>query len=178
MSNQKIEKILIFSSPIGGITMTTTVSIRQPYLSDINDIMRINRLCLPENYSYDFFYHVISEFGYASAVAEIDEKVVGYVLSRIERPLSSFIGLQAIKGHIISIAVLAPYRRRGIGVKMMKYAMQKLIEKKVETIYLEVRVSNFAAIELYKKLGFQIKRELKGYYRDGESAFLMEWGLQ
>ena len=156
--------------------MTTTISIRQPYLSDINDIMHINRLCLPENYSYDFFYHVISEFGYACAVAEIDEKVIGYVLSRIERSLTSFIGLQAVKGHIISIAVLPPYRRQGIGLKMMKYAMYKLIEKKVETVYLEVRVSNVPAIELYKKLGFTIKREIKGYYRDGESAFLMEWG--
>jgi len=158
------------------INMTTTISIRQPYLSDINDIMHINRLCLPENYSYDFFYHVISEFGYACAVAEIDEKVIGYVLSRIERSLTSFIGLQAVKGHIISIAVLPPYRRQGIGLKMMKYAMYKLIEKKVETVYLEVRVSNVPAIELYKKLGFTIKREIKGYYRDGESAFLMEWG--
>lgn len=156
--------------------MSFDFSIRQAELSDINAIMQINRKCLPENYSFDFFYYVISEFGDVCAVSEKDGKVIGYVLSRVERPLSSFIGIQSTKGHIISIAVLPEYRRQRVALEMMKYTMQKLIEKKVHSIYLEVRISNIAAIELYSKLGFRIKRELKHYYRDGESAFLMEWG--
>ncbi|MHA1685692.1 MAG: ribosomal protein S18-alanine N-acetyltransferase [Candidatus Heimdallarchaeaceae archaeon] len=156
--------------------MSINFSIRQAELNDINAIMQINRKCLPENYSFDFFYYVISEFGDVCVVSETKGQVIGYVLSRIERPLSSFIGIQSTKGHIISIAVLPEYRRKGIALNMMKYALQKLIEKKVQTIYLEVRISNLAAIELYNKLGFKIKRQLKHYYRDGESAFLMEWG--
>ncbi len=158
--------------------MESPISIRQAELGDINDIIRINRLCLPENYSFDFFYRIISENSFGCVVAEIDEKIQGYVLSRTERPLSSFIGIQSIKGHIISIAVLPQYRRNRLGTKMMKYIMNKQIEHKIETVYLEVRVSNIAAIEMYKNLGYSIKKELRDYYRDGESAFHMEWGKE
>ncbi|MCG3259766.1 MAG: GNAT family N-acetyltransferase, partial [Candidatus Heimdallarchaeota archaeon] len=80
------------------------------------------------------------------------------------------------KGHVISIAIIPSHRKKGFGTQIMKYGMQKLIEHGVDTIYLEVRVSNVAAVEMYKKLGFYIKREFKHYYRDGESAFVMEWG--
>lgn len=150
--------------------------IRQAELSDINDIMRINKICLPENYSFDFFYRILSDFGYACVIGEYNQEIVGYVLSRIERPFTSFLGVQAAKGHIISIAVIPQHRRKGLGFRIMKYGLKKLIDHEVETVYLEVRVSNVAAIEMYRKLGFYIKKESKEYYRDGESAFIMEWG--
>jgi ribosomal-protein-alanine N-acetyltransferase len=154
----------------------SSIVIRLAELSDINAIIKINRLCLPENYSFDFFYRILSEFGFACVVCEVDGEVVGYLLSRLERPFSTFIGLNGSKGHVISIAVLPAHRKKGLGTKIMKYGMQKLIEQNVSTIYLEVRVSNVAAVEMYKKLGYYIKREFKHYYRDGESAFVMEWG--
>lgn len=156
--------------------METSTIVRQAELGDINDIIKINRLCLPENYSFDFFYRVLTEFGFACAVGVEDNSIAGYLLARIERPFSTFIGLNSAKGHVISIAVLPEHRRKGLGEKIMRYGMQKLIENNIESIYLEVRVSNVAAIEMYRKLGFYVKREFKHYYRDGESAFVMEWG--
>lgn len=156
--------------------MELTYIVRQAELSDINDIIKINRICLPENYSFDFFYRILSDFGYACVVGQVEGEIVGYALSRIERPFTSFLGVQSAKGHIISIAVLPKYRRQGLGNKIMKYGMKKLIEHDVEIIYLEVRVSNVAAVEMYKKLGFYVKKEFKEYYRDGESALVMEWG--
>ena len=150
--------------------------IRQAELSDINEIMKINKICLPENYSFDFFYRILSDFGYACVVGEMEGETIGYVLSRIERPFTSFLGVQSAKGHVISIAIIPKYRRKGLGFKIMKYGLKKLIDHDVETIYLEVRVSNVAAVEMYRKLGFYIKKEFKEYYRDGESAFVMEWG--
>jgi ribosomal-protein-alanine N-acetyltransferase len=44
---------------------------------------------------------------------------------------------------------------------------------KSDEIYLEVRVSNTQAIEMYKRLRFEIKSRLRSYYRDGEDAYLM-----
>ncbi|MHA1302692.1 MAG: GNAT family N-acetyltransferase [Candidatus Heimdallarchaeaceae archaeon] len=158
--------------------MTSTVLIRQAELADINSIIKINRVCLPENYSFDFFYRIMSEYGFACAVGEEDGEIAGYVLSRIERPFSSMIGLQNIKGHIISIAVLPQYRRKKIGLELMKFVMRRMLEKEIYSIYLEVRKSNIPAIKLYQKLNFKEKKELKHYYRDGESAILMEWNGQ
>jgi len=39
--------------------------------------------------------------------------------------------------------------------------------------YLEVRVTNQEAISLYKKLDFDVARNIRGYYADGEDAFVM-----
>jgi ribosomal-protein-alanine N-acetyltransferase len=39
--------------------------------------------------------------------------------------------------------------------------------------FLEVRVTNEAAISLYKKLGFEVTRTINGYYSDGEDAYVM-----
>ena len=44
---------------------------------------------------------------------------------------------------------------------------------KVESLFLEVRVSNTPAINLYKKFGFKIVRRIPYYYRDGEDAYVM-----
>lgn len=44
---------------------------------------------------------------------------------------------------------------------------------RVDEYYLEVRASNEAAVRLYEKLGFRSVRVLRGYYLDGEDAFLM-----
>jgi ribosomal-protein-alanine N-acetyltransferase len=39
--------------------------------------------------------------------------------------------------------------------------------------YLEVRVSNSNAINLYKQTGFEVERTMRGYYSDGEDAYTM-----
>jgi ribosomal-protein-alanine N-acetyltransferase len=47
------------------------------------------------------------------------------------------------------------------------------VSRRTEEVYLEVRVSNSAAIKMYEKLNFKMRSRLKTYYRDGEDAFLM-----
>jgi len=47
------------------------------------------------------------------------------------------------------------------------------VEYKATECYLEVRVSNTPAINLYSKLGFMIVKIMKGYYADGEDAYVM-----
>ena len=47
----------------------------------------------------------------------------------------------------------------------------------VETISLEVRISNHAAIALYEKCGFSRAIVRKNYYSDGEDALLMVYSL-
>jgi len=77
-------------------------------------------------------------------------------------------------GHLISIAVLEPYRRRGIGSALLRETIRVMREVyDVESIYLEVRVSNTVAIRLYEKFGFVKVRRIRGYYMDGEDAYVM-----
>lgn len=150
--------------------------IRLATMNDVEDIIKINKLSLPENYPYYFFVEHLREYNEAFYVAEIDGKVVGYVMPRIEWGQSEFSLFPKFvrKGHIVSIAVLEPYRRKGIGEALMRATLKKMKEVyKAEEAYLEVRVSNYPAINLYKKLGFKEVKVLKHYYADGEDAYLM-----
>jgi len=139
---------------------------------DLEQVMYINRTCLPENYSTYFFMELYINYPETFLVAEVDEKVVGYIMCRIETGFSGF-GLIK-RGHVISIAVLPGYRRMGIGEALLREALRAMVEYyNVKECYLEVRVSNTPAINLYKKIGFEVDRIIRGYYADGENAYLM-----
>jgi len=136
--------------------------------------MHINRVCLPENYTTSFFLNLYQRFPETFTVAEENGDVVGYIMCRIETGIPSFklLGI-ARKGHVISIAVLPEHQRGGIGYALMREAMQAMINYKAKECYLEVRASNVPAVNLYRKIGFEIIRTITGYYADGEAAYVM-----
>jgi len=150
--------------------------IRLARMDDIDQIIKINRLSLPENYPYYFFVEHLKEYGAAFYVAEVDGEVVGYIMPRIEWGFSNIKQLPILvkKGHVVSIAVLEGYRNRGIGTALLQASLKAMKEVYgAEEAYLEVRVSNQPAIHLYRKLGFKEVKVLKHYYADGEDAYLM-----
>jgi len=131
-------------------------------------------VCLPENYSSYFFMDLYERYPETFIVAEVYGEVVGYIMCRIETGLPGF-GLLGIskRGHVISIAVLPEYQRKGIGQALMEEAILNMRTFNAKECYLEVRVSNTSAINLYKKLGFETSRTINGYYADGEGAAVM-----
>jgi ribosomal-protein-alanine N-acetyltransferase len=143
-------------------------------MNDLQTVMHINRVCLPENYTDFFFIDLYRRFPETFIVAEENGEVVGYIMCRIEMGLSNF-GFSGLikKGHIVSVAVLQQHRRKGIGQALITKAIEGMRLYNAKQCFLEVRVSNTQAIELYKKLGFQITRTIHGYYSDGESAYVM-----
>lgn len=97
-------------------------------------------------------------------VAELNNVIVGYIGSWF---LSDLI-------HITTVAVHPDFRRRGIGEKLMNYILDIGKKENCRLCVLEVRVSNERAINLYKKLGFEIDKIKKGYYPDNrEDAYYM-----
>ena len=154
--------------------MQTTFTIRRFKPTDLEHVMHINQMCLPENYSSSFFLDLYERFPETFVVAEEDGEIVGYAMCRIERGMPGFrlIGLVK-KGHLISIAVLPKYQHQGVGEALMKEIMKAMVGYEAKECILEVRVTNAPAINLYKKLGFFVARTLHGYYSDGEDAYLM-----
>jgi ribosomal-protein-alanine N-acetyltransferase len=143
-------------------------------MNDLQKVIHINRVCLPENYTDYFFIELHQRFPETFIVAEENGEVVGYIMCRIELGLSNFGfgGLQK-KGHIVSVAVLQQHRRKGIGKALVSQALENMRLYNAKQCFLEVRVTNTPAIELYKKLGFEITRTIHGYYSDGEDAYVM-----
>jgi len=152
----------------------TTVTLRRFQPQDLQQVMHINQICLPENYTNYFFMELHERFPETFIVAEQNNQVIGYIMCRIETGLPDF-GLLGIakRGHVISIAVLPEHQRQGIGVALMERAMQGMKLYKVKECFLEVRVSNKPALNLYAKLKFENERIMHGYYADGEGAYIM-----
>ena len=74
---------------------------------------------------------------------------------------------------VLSVGVNPQARRRGIATRMMRAAEAIGRERGVSTIRLEVSTRNFAAIELYRRLGYRTDGVLYGYYSWGEDAYSM-----
>lgn len=147
-------------------------------MNDLQSVIQINRICLPENYTDFFFIDLHKRFPETFIVAEENGKVVGYIMCRIEVGLSNF-GFKGLirKGHIVSVAVLPPYRHKGIGEALIVKAMEGMRLYNAKQCFLEVRITNTEAINLYKKLGFDVARTIHGYYADGEDAYVMSCEL-
>lgn len=156
----------------------TTFSLRRFQPDDLEQVMHINRVCLPENYATYFFMDLCKRFPETFIVAEEDGEIVGYVMCRIETGLPDF-GLLGIakRGHVISIAVLPEHQRKGIGSALMNEVMAAMRVYKAKECYLEVRVNNTLGVNLYEKLGFEVSRVVHNYYADGEDAYVMSLKL-
>lgn len=152
----------------------TVFSLRRFQPDDLEKVMQINQVCLPENYSTYFFMELYERYPETFIVAEVAAEIAGYIMCRIETGLPDF-GLLGItkRGHVISIAVLPQYQRKGIGAALMREAMVAMRQYKAKDCYLEVRVSNSQAIGMYNKLGFETSRTVRSYYADGEDAAIM-----
>lgn len=145
---------------------------------DIPHVIDVNALTLPEHYSDYFYYEILKDFPSTFLIAELNGRVAGYIMCRMEYGLSMTkrFGL-AKKGHIISIAVLKEHRGRGIGTKLIHDALEEIRNENGKECYLEVRITNEGAIDLYKRIGFKVSSTLHGYYKDGESAYTMAMPL-
>lgn len=150
--------------------------IRRAETDDVHQVMRINQITLPENYPYPFFLEILRKYPNSFVVAEKNGEIAGYMMNRIEKGLPGFFTNKfhrATKGHVVSIAVLPEHRKKGIGKRLMMEGMRAMKDYGAEEFVLEVRITNEPALAMYKSLGFAVVRELRGYYHDGESAYLM-----
>ncbi|MCY0868660.1 MAG: ribosomal protein S18-alanine N-acetyltransferase [Desulfurococcus sp.] len=153
--------------------------VRNAVENDIDRIIEINMVSLPEHYPRSFFMDLYENYSKAFYVAESPSgEIVGYVMTRIEWKPGFTRRLLARSGHVVSIAVLSEHRGRGLGYALMAHAMHSMYyHYKCSETYLEVRVSNTPAISLYEKLGYRKVKIEKGYYLDGEDAYVMARGL-
>jgi ribosomal-protein-alanine N-acetyltransferase len=154
--------------------MEDSFKLRKFEPDDLQDVMQINRVCLPENYTDMFFMDLHERYPETFIVAEQDHAILGYIMSRIEVGLGNFgLGGLVRKGHVVSIAVLPKARRKGVASALLRAAMEGMSSYKARQIFLEVRVTNDIGVNLYKKVGLEITRTIPGYYSDGEDAYVM-----
>ena len=106
---------------------------------------------------------------------------VGYVLEvpaaeGTEGQIAAYGGMLITvdEGQITNIAVHPDHRRRGYGAAIVRSLLRHAKDAKLDSVSLEVRASNTAAIELYKRAGFVEAGRRKGFYnKPTEDALVM-----
>ena len=78
------------------------------------------------------------------------------------------------EGQITNIAILPSARGKGYGSKLTKQLIDECFSRGMHEIFLEVRISNLAALAMYRNLGFSVKGIRKEYYSEPtEDAYIM-----
>ena len=141
--------------------------ILRPYrLSDLETLWAIDQACFPPDISYsqDELAGFIAHRGSRTWIAEETGAIVGFLIA----------GRQPHQvGHIITIDVVQPSRRRGVGSKLMDAAEEWAREEEMRFIYLETAVDNLPAQRFYAARGYRRSRRIENYYRNGLAAWLM-----
>ncbi|MGD8592717.1 MAG: ribosomal protein S18-alanine N-acetyltransferase [Gammaproteobacteria bacterium] len=134
--------------------------VQQPeYLSrpmaepDLQQVMDIENSVYKFPWSKQIFWDCM-RVGYSCQVVTRDNEILGYAV------MSSGAG----EAHLLNICVNRQYQGQGVGQFMLQTMIELARDKKVHTIFLEVRPSNRIALGMYLKNGFNEIGTRKDYY--------------
>lgn len=138
--------------------------IRNMTISDVDEVYEIEKEAFSDPWSKTSFLESIAGPSNHYLVAIMDGSVVGYC---------GYWGI-AGEGYIYNVAVKTSHMRQGIGQKMLEELIIQAVGRGITSLTLEVRHSNGAAINLYKKLGFIEAGVRKDFYsKPLEDAIIM-----
>ena len=91
-------------------------------------------------------------------------KKVGFLVIQVK--LYFMITIRVLQLYIMTLGCLAPYRRLGIGTRMLEHVLNVVREDgNFSSIFLHVQINNQSAIEFYQKFGFNIVETKEQYYK-------------
>lgn len=131
---------------------------------NVGQLKKLNSATFPVHYEDRFYQDLFKSLEY-SKLGYFADVLVGSICGRLE-PLAD--GGKAL--YIMTLSVLKAYERRSLASQLVKWTIDKAEGKQgqtdeVQEIYLHVQTSNTGALDFYKKFGFEIKEEIKNYYK-------------
>ncbi len=99
-----------------------------------------------------------------------------FLMATVEEQFAGYIGLYLIvdQAQILNLAVKQNFRNKGIAKALILKAFETAKEKGANKLFLEVRLSNINAINLYEKCGYSKDGTRKNFYENPtEDALLM-----
>ena len=134
---------------------------------EYKDILRISEIeteCFPqEPWSFKMLASSFQSESFCGVLAEDGGEIIGY----------GGITVAADEADIDNVAVTEPYRRSGVGTSVIGELINVAKARGAKKIFLEVRVSNSVAMQLYLKNGFKGVYARTRYYSDGEDCLVM-----
>lgn len=131
-------------------------------ISQLDSIIEIEKNSFNDYWSLESYETLLKDYEYKIFIYEEDETIKAFAI---------FLDMVDVY-ELIKIAVDIKYRKNGIAYSFLT-EIHSLLDKH---IFLEVRESNLAAINLYEKSGYKKISLRKNYYRDnGENAIIMSY---
>ncbi len=100
-------------------------------------------------------------------IAESARQIAGFLVTANENAV----------GSIVTLDVLAAYRRQGVATLLLQESERRLAAAGVRTVELETATDNTSAIAFWQKHGYRTVQIQKGYYPDGRDAYSMAKGI-
>ena len=92
--------------------------------------------------------------GYHSFVYEENNEIRGY----------AFVSTVLDEAHLLNICIAPQYQHQGYGQQFLQWLMDHFRDNGAKTMYLEVRMSNHIAIQMYQNMGFNEIGVRRNYY--------------
>ncbi|MDI6805699.1 MAG: ribosomal protein S18-alanine N-acetyltransferase, partial [Candidatus Bathyarchaeia archaeon] len=138
-----------------------SIVIEDASIKQLDELYKIETECFKkEAFSRQHIANLLTDYNGISLVAKMNDKIVGFIIGIIHMERNT------LAGHILTIDVSPPYRRKGIAQRLLKKIEEIFKEKGVKSCRLEVREDNVAALRLYQKLGYKKIAKLEYYYGD------------
>lgn len=130
----------------------------------IPELAQLEKICFSQPWSEKSLSEELDNRTAHFLVAESDEKIAGYI--------GIFVVCESC--YVSNVAVFPEYRRQGVAKQLIERACVVAEENGAESISLEVRPSNAAAVSLYGSVGFEEVGIRKNFYRAPvEDALIM-----
>ena len=157
-----LKELLVFVQNVNKIKNLKIVRAENNHL---DEIYKIEKESFTDSWSTESLKSEISNKNTIFLVAAYETEVLGYVFGKISIESAD----------ILKIAVKLQFRRFGVSKLLLKAFIDSAIKFGIKELFLEVRVSNNVAINLYKLFGFKVVGIRKNFYADPkEDALLMK----
>ncbi len=133
------------------------------FATDIDRIVDLYKDNFDDGWNKNMLESAFNSSRFICLGIEEDEKLIGLVSC----------SLTDYDADIEGITIDKEYRKNGFAKALLGLLEIKLVDKKIEKIFLEVRNSNTPAKNLYLGAGFKEINVRKKYYSDGEDAVVM-----
>lgn len=139
--------------------------IRKMTLQDVPAVSALDQMSFTLPWPERSFRFEVSDNPAARCwVADVEGRVVGMIVG----------WLLVDELHVATIATHPDFRRQGIARKLLSQALLYAMNEGAESSFLEVRESNLAAQDMYRKFGYEAMGRRRRYYKDNdEDAILM-----
>ena len=146
--------------------MSESIIVRPMVMTDVDGVMAVE---------HDSFLTPWSRSAFEEELAQ--NRLARYIVAEENGAIVGYAGTWLVinEAHVTNVAVSSQRRREGIGRLLMQKLMELARDNDMESMTLEVRVSNAAARHLYQQLGFVEAGIRKNYYSETKEDALILW---